>query len=85
MFDEQVEERSFELGDGAVVFDTQEMRVVSPVTVDVVQGHGKQDHITVLALGRHHDTHIDSVLREIGFTWLVSIIEVILNCKFFYR
>ena len=72
MFDEQVEERSFELRDGAVVFDAQEMRVVSPVAVDVVQGHGKQDHISLLALGRHHDTHIDRVLKEIGFTRLVG-------------
>ena len=72
MFDEQVEERSFELRDGAVVFDAQEMRVVSPVTVDVVQGHGKQDHITVLPLGRHHDTYIDRVLKEIGFTRLIG-------------
>ena len=69
MFNKEIKERAFELGDRGVVPNAQQVAVVFPADVHKVQRDSKQDQGSFLALCRHHDTHAACCLRVFGLSF----------------
>ena len=69
VFDKEIKEGTFKLGDRGVVLYAQQVAVVFPAHIHKVQRDSKQDQGSFLALCRHHDTHAACCLRVFGLSF----------------